>query len=586
MKKALPSILSLVGICAVMAILLALTNYFTAPVIKKNQEAAANKALYEVMPDGGSFEKLDIGSYTLPKTVTEAAKAENGGYVITLVTSGFDKGLKIMCGVNADGTVSGAVCLESNETLGHEKTYGANFTGKNAAEAEAVDTVSGATKTTTAYKNAIKDALNAVIILKGGSVDIRTPEEILADNLAEALPAGEGQFTQQFPVEVLEGIDAVYKADNGAGYVYVIGEDFYGVPTGGTSDNATVAAAHEVMMNSTPEDVDISEYELPKTVVSAQKTASGKYILVLNTEGFKPDLVIECAIDANGTIIYARCVSSNETNGAEKTYGEQFVGKDSESAPAVDTVAGSTLTSTAYRNAMVDALNAVIILKGGSVDIRTPEEILADNLAEALPAGEGQFTRLFIVEVIEGIDAVYTADNGAGYVYVIGEDFYGVPTGGTSENETVAAAHAILSATVIEEIDLSDYTGLPKTLLSAKKTATGNFILETRGAGYGVIQPFEEYGITGSGEYIKIRVSITPEGKIIDTFTISQAETEGIGDACEKEDFYGQFDGKTEENYRNIDTIAGASEYTVPGYLNAVRDAFAAAKILKGGNEQ
>lgn len=386
MKKALPSILSLVGICAVMAILLALTNYFTAPVIKKNQEAAANAALLEVMPDGGSFEKLDIGSYTLPKTVTEAAKAENGGYVITLVTSGFDKGLKIMCGVNADGTVSGAVCLESNETLGHEKTYGANFTGKNAAEAEAVDTVSGATKTTTAYKNAIKDALNAAIILGGGSVDIRTPEEILND-----------------------------------------------------------------------------------------------------------------------------------------------------------------------------------------------------NLTQALPAGEGQFTRLFIVEVIEGIDAVYAADNGAGSVYVMGEEFIGVPTGVTSENETVAAAQAVLAASEVEEIDLTAYEGLPKRLKSASKTTTGNYILEVEGAGFGIMNP-EEY-IHSSGEYILVRVSITPEGKIIDTLTVYQAESENYGAACAKEEFYGQFDGKTEENYREIDAISGAT-YTTNGYLKAIENAFKAVKILKGGAEE
>ena len=62
-----------------------------------------------------------------------------------------------------DGTISGAVCLSSTETLGHEKTFGANFTGKDAAGVDAVDTISGATKTTQAYKNAMKDALNAAI---------------------------------------------------------------------------------------------------------------------------------------------------------------------------------------------------------------------------------------------------------------------------------------------------------------------------------------------------------------------------------------------------------------------------------------
>ena len=41
MMKNVKSVLVLVCICSVMAILLALTNSITAPVIKKNQDAAA-----------------------------------------------------------------------------------------------------------------------------------------------------------------------------------------------------------------------------------------------------------------------------------------------------------------------------------------------------------------------------------------------------------------------------------------------------------------------------------------------------------------------------------------------------------------
>ena len=74
-----------------------------------------------------------------------------------------------MCGVTADGTVSGAVCLSSGETLGYEKTYGDNFKGKDALALGTVDTISGATKTTSAYRSAINDAMNAAKILKGGN---------------------------------------------------------------------------------------------------------------------------------------------------------------------------------------------------------------------------------------------------------------------------------------------------------------------------------------------------------------------------------------------------------------------------------
>ena len=383
MKKSVVSTLVLVCICAVMAILLAITNAITAPIIEKNQAAAANQALLEVMPDGESFEKMDISTYTLPATVTEVYQESKGGYVVRMTTSGYSSGLVIMCGVKADGTVSGVVCLASSETLGYEKTFGESFVGKDAAGVEAVETISGATKTTQAFKDAVKDAQNTAIILGGGSVDLR--------------------------------------------------------------DEA---------------------------------------------------------------------------------------------------------------------------------------QILNDNLSAALPAAEGEFTKLFITEAIEGIDAVYAAENGKGFVYVIGEEFIPVDETGTTDNQTVAAAYAILSASTAESLDLSGYEGLPSTLTAAEKTATGNYILTIKAAGYG-INGGNEYH-PASGEYIVVRVALTKEGKIIDTLTVSQAESTGIGDACADEKFYGQFDGKTAEDYKEIDAISGAT-ITTNGYLKAIERAFACVTILEGG---
>ena len=66
------SIIVLVCICLAMTVALAFTNSITAPIIEQNQSAAANEALLVVMPDGGSFEMVDLSAYTLPATVVEA----------------------------------------------------------------------------------------------------------------------------------------------------------------------------------------------------------------------------------------------------------------------------------------------------------------------------------------------------------------------------------------------------------------------------------------------------------------------------------------------------------------------------------
>ena len=164
MKKHLKSIISLFAICAVAALLLALTNYFTAPIIADYEKQQANKALHEVLPEASDFES--ISTEGLPETVKDAHKADNGGYVFRLVTAGYGSDFVIMCGINPDGTVSKAVCLSSNETLEKEKTYGESFKGLDANGVDSVDTIAGATKTTQAYKGAIKDALDSFAKLK------------------------------------------------------------------------------------------------------------------------------------------------------------------------------------------------------------------------------------------------------------------------------------------------------------------------------------------------------------------------------------------------------------------------------------
>ena len=394
MSKSVKSIVTLVAICAVVTVVLALTNAITAPIIEANDAKAANAALLEVLPDGGSFTTADISALTLPATVSEVYTAENGGTVVRLSTTGYASGMALMVGINPDGTVSGTKLIASQETpsIGGAAadTFSASVVGVDITTVEALDTISGATKTTAAYKNAVRDALNTVIILGGGSVDLRTEEEILADALNEALPAANGAFTKHFFVEVVEGVDAIYFADNGAGAVCVIGEQFI-------------------------------------------------------------------ALDASYTVITA---CDEATASAVKT--------------AVDTVRATATTA----------------------------------------------------------------------------------------------------------LDLTAYAGLPEHLVKADKTVSGNYIMEIKAAGYGIVGGDEYH--PASGEYIMVRVSVTPDGRVIDCLTLSEEETDGIGSACADEAFYGQFDGKTADDYQSIDAISGAT-MTTDGYKKAISRAFECVTIFEGG---
>ena len=334
---------------------------------------------------------------------------------------------------------------------------------------------------------------------------------------------------------------------------------------------------------------DPAELEkLPKTVTKAYTCSNGWKVLELTTKGYSDGLVFLCAVDGEGAVQKIQHVSDSETTGyggvqlENGTIYSLFMGITTDTLAGVDTATGATITAKAVYAAINDAINAAAILGGEEVDTRTPEEIFRDNLNAALPAGEGKFTKLFITEVIEGIDAVYTADNGKGYVFIIGEEFVPVDETGVTDNATVQAAYNILSASSVTDIDLTPYGDALKYVVSAKITATGNYIFEVKGNGYGIMGGDDYH--PASGEYIIVRVSMTPEGKIIDTFTVSQAESTGIGDACADEKFYGQFDGKTESNYKEIDAIGGAT-LTTNGYLKAIERAFGALNTLKGGND-
>ena len=383
MAKQIKSIVALVAIVAVMGLLLAITNAVTAPVIEKNQSAAANEALLVVMPEGTGFESVDLAGQDLPGTVVEAYRETGGlGYVFKLNATGWKPDMILMCGVTADGTVTGATCLSSSETWDYVNTLGPQMAGKTADTL--ADVEAGATSLSVkGYKSAVKDAIDAAVILGGGSVDRRTEEEILQDNLKATLPEGD-TFQKWFEAEALDGVDAVYVADNGAGYVCVIGEEMVGVGRDGQSDNPAAAAAAATVRDCVLTDLDFSKTGVNENIQKIQKTASGNYVIEINGLGYAwfddnhgygeqrfVPIVIKVSLTADGTIIDCLTVSHEESRGYGETCGTeayytQFDGKTAATYTEVDAIAGATMTTNGYMKAIQRCFEAVEILEGGA----------------------------------------------------------------------------------------------------------------------------------------------------------------------------------------------------------------------------
>lgn len=162
------SFVVLVAICIVIAGLMSVVNVITRPEIERIENEKVQKSLTVVMPNGEDFIKME--NFNADPSVSEIYAEKNGGYVFKIITTGYASGMTVMCGVNKDGNITGAECIASGETLEAEKTYGGRFTGVNSDNVDNVDTVSGATLTTRAYKNAIKTALETFKYLAGSEL--------------------------------------------------------------------------------------------------------------------------------------------------------------------------------------------------------------------------------------------------------------------------------------------------------------------------------------------------------------------------------------------------------------------------------
>ncbi len=382
--KYIKCILSLTLICTVMTALLAVANYITSPVIAANEASKANEALLIVMPGGEDFVSVDIAEMGLPETVTEVYTEKNGGTVVKLTTTGFNPNMTLMVGVNADGTVSGATCLSSEETLGYEKTYGESVIGASIDTIDSIDTVAGATKTTAAYRSAVRDALNAAIVANGGEAQ-KSEEEIIAENLAAALPEAEG-FVKSSVTDELDGVESIYISTNGVGNVYVVNDSYVVVDVNGNITEGTEEAVKQVVEAAIAKIaiINIKAYEnMPSAILAAYQKDSGEYIFDIRAAGYGINggdkyhpasgeyIYIKVVTTPGGEIVDCETVSHMESKGfgdacGTPEYYTQYNGKTAETYKEVEAISGATITSNGYMTAISRVFEAITILNGGA----------------------------------------------------------------------------------------------------------------------------------------------------------------------------------------------------------------------------
>lgn len=413
MKLNVKSVVVLTVICTVVSALLSVTNFFTAPVIEENKAAAASASLTVVMPDAAGFEEIELPA-DAPATVLNLYRETSGlGYVAILATtsqySSGDMGITVAIG--ADGCISGITLTGYYESKDFGEDYPQTYIGADSA-LNGVDTVSGVTYSSTAFKDAILDAFDVLINSGAVAEGQKSEEQMIKDVIPVALP-GCADVLGSAQVEELEanGFIAAYAATNGCGYVVAAATDAGTVVCGinafgdvncvdlegnqvsGPVDEVRAAfpilaeenaeANQKQAQKAAGEDAVLTAIESVPSfgcVTGAYTAAVGEdtyYVFNVKPLGYANE-VMEMAIvlDADGKIVNYRTVSelilheeyySTHELTDKEAYKSQLVGLDSGTySDDVTLVAGATCTANAVADSINSAFDAYKAVKGAN----------------------------------------------------------------------------------------------------------------------------------------------------------------------------------------------------------------------------
>lgn len=175
-KEYVYPVVILVIICVVTTALLAITNFVSAPIIEKNQEASATATRKELLSDADSFTSVDADLQTSEDQsakVTEVYQADNGsGYVITVVTKSFGGDLTMMVGLSSDGAITGVKVTDSSDTPGvgskdAQPDYLAQYDGLSSLTSEDVKKETSTTQSGAAFQYITGASVSGTAIHKG-----------------------------------------------------------------------------------------------------------------------------------------------------------------------------------------------------------------------------------------------------------------------------------------------------------------------------------------------------------------------------------------------------------------------------------
>ncbi|MBQ4141027.1 MAG: FMN-binding protein [Clostridia bacterium] len=222
-KHLLKTIAILLAIVAVFGVAMFGLNFLTGPIIAENNKGAEFAPLLAVMPDAENFEEVTSTLADIPESVIAVYKETSGkGFVVRAKASTqySKEPMELTFGVTADGKICGIqldVYTDSIDFRTKDANYITSFLEKDSALAD-IGTVSGATYSSTAFKDAVSAGFSALISNQLIAEGVKSDSQILAEMIPTLAPG----MLKLEDAAVSGNIEKAWKSGNDAGFAYVI----------------------------------------------------------------------------------------------------------------------------------------------------------------------------------------------------------------------------------------------------------------------------------------------------------------------------------------------------------------------------
>ena len=540
----------------VASVLLAVTNEVTKGPIEQQKLASKMAALNTVLP-GCEYEQIEYEGISDDSALDEIFIGKNAdgsikGYALTANPQGYGGEIPITLGVSEGGYVTQVYVGSLQETQGLGSRVGDDAFKEQfiaiAADPDTlrndVDTIAGATISSSAFVNAVQEMLTYT----KGTLGIEPHAGDKDAILAEAAAINGGDEGEDAPVETTTN---TYDVTGFAAFKVDVTVDNNGkiVSVSVPENNETPGLGADLIADQSVFDAlvgqDIATAQIDvksgvtltsnaindalKQAASAGESGEGS-AKAYDVTGFAP-FKVEIALDDAGKIVSVSVPENNETPGlgadliADQSVFDALVGQDIATAQ-IDVKSGVTLTS----NAINDALKQAAADLGG---------------AEAAPAvagdpytvkGMNKFT--LYVEVKDGgkIASVSAPNNsetpgfGADMLTdealsaLVGEDLatahVDVKSGVTLTSDAINAAlkqAAIANGVAVAAEPTVEATAEPTAEPAAVPTVAENAAVE-----------LTMYDVTGFAPF-KVGIAVDENGKIVSVSVPENSETPGLG---------------------------------------------------------